>query len=230
MERKTMIIITLVVTLVLLGIIAAAESFFDNPDYKKAKELNKAAEKAFQEGEYDKAYELAEEARKFADKADAYAAMLVQRNKANTLMYRASKRIEFVKEQGADKTYPKEYGRAVSDYQDAKKSFESDQYDRSIEYANKVIAELEGIVPKTPLPKYYRVRLIPRRRDCFWRIAGYEFIYNNPWKWTVIYQANRQKLRNSNDPDLIYPGQTFLIPSINGEYREGTYDPNKQYF
>ncbi len=57
----------------------------------------------------------------------------------------------------------------------------------------------------------YVVRLIPQKRDCLWRIAEYEFIYNNPWKWTAIYEANRDTIK---DPDLIYPGQKLVIPPI----------------
>ena len=229
MERKTMLIITLVITLVLLGIIALGESFFDNPDYKKAKELTRMAEKAFSEGDYDKAYEYAEEAKRYTEKADAYASMLVLRNRANSLMYKASKRIEFVKTQGGEKAHPEEYKKARADFQVAQSAFDSGEYERSIEYANRVIGGLEGIVPRSPLPKYYRVRLIPKKRDCFWRIAEYKFIYSNPWKWTVIYEANRQKLKEPDNPHLIFPGQTFLIPSINGEFREGTYDPKNEY-
>ena len=96
MERKTMIIITIIICSLLYGIIAVGESLFDNPDYKKAKELNRMAEKAFEEGDYDKAYEYSEEAKEYIKKADAYASMLVARNKANKIMYKASKRIEYV--------------------------------------------------------------------------------------------------------------------------------------
>lgn len=229
MERKTMIIITIIICILLYGIIAVGESLFDNPDYKKAKELNRMAEKAFEEGDYDKAYEYAEEAKEYIEKADAYASMLVLRNKANTIMYKASKRIEYVNSQGGETTFPQEYKKALTDFQFAKSAYNKEDYERCIEYSNRVIQDLEGIGPKTTLPKYYKVRLIPRRRDCFWRIAEYKFIYNNPWKWSVIYEANKEKLRDPNNPHLIFPGQTFIIPSINGEIREGTYDPKKSY-
>lgn len=59
--------------------------------------------------------------------------------------------------------------------------------------------------------KTYKVRLIPHRRDCLWRIAEYDFIYNNPWKWPIIYKANKSQIK---DPDLIYPGQIFDIPEL----------------
>lgn len=57
----------------------------------------------------------------------------------------------------------------------------------------------------------YKVRLIPERRDCLWRIAEYKYIYDNPWKWPVIYKANKDQIK---DPDLIFPGQVFAIPEL----------------
>ncbi len=57
----------------------------------------------------------------------------------------------------------------------------------------------------------YKVRLIPERRDCLWRIAEYDYIYGNPWKWPVIFKANKNQITN---PDLIYPGQVFEIPGL----------------
>lgn len=61
--------------------------------------------------------------------------------------------------------------------------------------------------------KTYTVRLIPQRRDCLWRIAGYDFIYNNPRQWSRIYKANKGQIKN---PDLIYPGQILNIPPAEG--------------
>jgi nucleoid-associated protein YgaU len=78
-------------------------------------------------------------------------------------------------------------------------------------------------------PKYYKVRLIWRNRDCFWNIAAYPFVYNNGLKWKILYDANKHKLPDINNPDLIYPGVLFEIPSLKGEKREGTYDPKKTY-
>jgi len=229
MERKTMIIVTIVIGVILYGIIAIGASLSENPDYVKAKELNKKAQKAYAEGDYDKAYEYAEQARAHVAKADAYVANLGLRHKANTLFYQASKRVEFARQKGGKVASSQSYKRAVSDLEIAKTALSSDQYERSIEHSNKVIAALNGFVPSSPLPKYYRVRLIPRRRDCFWHIAGYKFIYNNPWKWKHIYEANKSKLKDPDNPNLIFPGQVLVIPSLNGEFREGTYDPKKAY-
>ncbi len=45
--------------------------------------------------------------------------------------------------------------------------------------------------------------------DCLWLIAKKPSIYNNPWRWPLIYRANRDQIIN---PDLIYPAQIFRIP------------------
>ncbi|MDH5717243.1 MAG: hypothetical protein OEZ22_06360 [Spirochaetia bacterium] len=61
--------------------------------------------------------------------------------------------------------------------------------------------------------KTYKVRLIPNKRDCLWRIAEYDFIYDNPLLWPKIYKANKAQIKN---PDLIFPGQIFDIPPKDG--------------
>jgi nucleoid-associated protein YgaU len=91
-------------------------------------------------------------------------------------------------------------------------------------------ARLAAEAAKVPdWPAVYVVRLIPQRRDCLWRIAEYPFIYNNPLKWPVIYEANKKTFRDPGNPNLIYPGQKLVIPSLNGEKREGNYDPSVEY-
>ncbi|SCZ62857.1 LysM peptidoglycan-binding domain-containing protein [Thiohalomonas denitrificans] len=46
------------------------------------------------------------------------------------------------------------------------------------------------------------------RGDSLWSISGKSDVYNNPYKWPLIYKANRDKI---SDADLIYPGQNFTI-------------------
>ncbi len=45
--------------------------------------------------------------------------------------------------------------------------------------------------------------------DCLWNIA--KKFYENPFLWKKIYESNKDKIKN---PDLIYPGQIFLLPDI----------------
>lgn len=75
------------------------------------------------------------------------------------------------------------------------------------------------------LPAFYRVGTWASSRDCFWNISGNPVVYGDPFKWTVLYEANKDVLPDPNNPDLILPDTIITIPSINGEYREGTYNP-----
>ena len=61
--------------------------------------------------------------------------------------------------------------------------------------------------------KKYTVKYKPARRDCLWRIAGYNYIYDDPRLWPRIYKANKSQIKN---PDLIFPGQIFDIPPASG--------------
>ena len=45
------------------------------------------------------------------------------------------------------------------------------------------------------------------RGDSLWQIS--RRTYGNGKRYTVIYDANRDQIR---DPDLIYPGQIFVMP------------------
>lgn len=48
---------------------------------------------------------------------------------------------------------------------------------------------------------------IVTRGDSLWRIS--RRIYGQGLRYTVIYAANQGQIA---DPDLIYPGQTFVLP------------------
>ncbi|MCC2113465.1 MAG: LysM peptidoglycan-binding domain-containing protein [Hyphomicrobiales bacterium] len=50
------------------------------------------------------------------------------------------------------------------------------------------------------------------RGDNLWRIA--RRLYGEGVRYTTIFEANRNQIR---DPDLIYPGQVFLIPKSDGQ-------------
>jgi nucleoid-associated protein YgaU len=44
--------------------------------------------------------------------------------------------------------------------------------------------------------------------DSLWSISGKAETYNNPYKWPLIYRANRDQIK---DADLIHPGQNFSV-------------------
>ncbi len=47
------------------------------------------------------------------------------------------------------------------------------------------------------------------RGDSLWRISSMDRIYGDPLLWPVLYEENRNMIRN---PELIYPNQEFRIP------------------
>jgi len=49
---------------------------------------------------------------------------------------------------------------------------------------------------------------VVRYGDNLWNISGKREIYSDPYRWPLIYKANRNQI---NDPDLIYPGQGLAI-------------------
>jgi|SRR5690554_495511 len=50
--------------------------------------------------------------------------------------------------------------------------------------------------------------------DHLWGIAKKKEHYGNGFAWPVIYQANRDQIK---DPDLIYPKQVFKVPQLTEE-------------
>ncbi|MDF3073998.1 MAG: uncharacterized protein K0S54_1665 [Alphaproteobacteria bacterium] len=75
----------------------------------------------------------------------------------------------------------------------------------------KVVARLEVPFGKTATGEVVTpqaITILPGNN--LWRIA--QRIYGEGVRYTVIYQANRGLIK---DPDLIYPGQVFVLPKIN---------------
>jgi len=107
---------------------------------------------------------------------------------------------------------------------------------RSAELSDEYVARQTGVptgVPAAdgtfPLPASYTVRAWSVSHDCFWNIAGRPWVYGNPHQWRVLYNANKAKLPNPNNPNVIEPGTVLDIPSLKGEARQGAWDGNKTY-
>ena len=79
------------------------------------------------------------------------------------------------------------------------------------------------------LPAAYTVRPWSVSKDCFWNIAGFPWVYGNPHQWRLLYNANKSKLPNPDDPNIIEPGTVLDIPSIKGELRQGVWESGKTY-
>ena len=124
---------------------------------------------------------------------------------------------------------------------EAKLHFDQASYDESMKWSDQAIAKIDALLmeeekvavtvpvvtdtgtvtdtttttatepakPSDGFPKEYRVKYNPKDRDCLWKIAG-RFYGKRYDLWPLIYMANRDLIK---DPDLIFPGQKFVIPS-----------------
>jgi len=81
---------------------------------------------------------------------------------------------------------------------------EGDETVKDTKTDEKTVTEPEKKVEKA---KTYTVKWRKKNTDCLWRIA--QTVYNDASYWPAIYLANKDQIK---DPDLIFPGQKFIIP------------------
>ncbi|MFP4179363.1 MAG: hypothetical protein ACLFSA_04850 [Spirochaetaceae bacterium] len=221
---------TLLITLILFTVASltagAQDLFRENEHYKEAQELRREAEQALEEGDYDRATELSEQVRELTEKARSFAEKQVRIYKARGWKNRAEDFIRWAEGIGAEERYPDRWEEASDSYDEAGTLFDEEEWDESIKASRNTISLVEEMEPRSDVkPRYYEVREIPENRDCFWRIAAYDFVYDDPWKWEDLYEANRDKIPDPDNPSLIKPGTVLEIPSIDGEERSGTWSP-----
>ena len=148
---------------------------------------------------------------------------MVKAYRARTSLEYAKERIELAQRLNLQSNDADLYNSAFALFQDSRADFDSKKYDESLEKSQQVIALLKDLKGGKVLPAFYEVILNVNDRDCLWKIAGYDFVYGDPWKWTVLYEANKNTMPEPDNPDLIEPGQILKIPSLKGETRTGTY-------
>jgi hypothetical protein len=206
----------------------------NNQYYLESVRLTKLAQQTYETGDYDASSEYAEEALRYAQLSDEWVALQLKIKETNDAIAAAKSRLDFADSFGAAGIYPAEYGNATRAYGEALNYRSGEEWDNAIAAARRVIDFLAYIqapvVPLKPnLPAQYTVQSWAGERDCLWNIAGRSWAYGDPHQWRTLYEANRAKLPESNNPDLIEPGLVLDIPSIHGEYREGFWDANKVY-
>ncbi len=211
-------------------------------EYRDASTSMQAADQAYSEKRYDASLALSKDVMnilsdEFMAKvnneraaAEAKAQEIAQNMKyAQVAISDAQSRYDWAASKNAIHNYPELFTKGGSQLADAKAAFNAADYVKAKDLAGQAYWTLMQIGEFAPLPAAYTVRLIPARRDCLWRIAEYSFIYNNPYKWPVLYKENKATFRDPSNPHLIYPGQVLKVPSIKGETREGMWDPLKTY-
>jgi len=241
--KTPILVLSILVLILCLGTPLVAQSLIDNQYYHKAQDLLAQSQQAYNRGDYDTSTDLANQAKEQLAKSNEYIAELTQFYRANSYLSVAKDRVAYAKSIDADVHYKDAYDKAVTDVADSKTALDGKDYPQSIDLSKEAIALLKDVAPvvakKPPeepaqpatveLPEYYVVRLRLPLRDCFWRIAAYPFVYNNPWKWRLLYNANKDILENPANPDLIEVGMRFVIPALGDETRSGDYDPSVEY-
>lgn len=221
-----------IITCIAAALVAAtvfAASYKNNTYQMLAREYTIKAEKALDAGEYVLAEEYAAKAKENAELSDQYINHMLAKENAEKNLDLAKNRIAFVEGIHGKENYPIAYEASTKALAQAESAFAKEDWDNANAYALQVLDILSEVKEITPLPKYYVVRPWATDRDCFWNISGRPYVYNNPYLWENLYEANKQALPKPNDPNLILPGMKMEIPSLTGEYRDGTYNPKTEY-
>jgi hypothetical protein len=206
----------------------------NNQYYLESLRLTKLAQDTYDYGDYDTSADYAMEAIRYAQLSDEYVALQLKIKEANDAIAAAKLRLDWASSSGAARQYPSEYGEAQNYYNISLSSRSAEDWDGAIEAANKVVNILAYIQPgpadgASPLPAQYTVRTWAVSRDCLWNIAGRPWAYGDPTKWRLLYNANKSKMPEPDNPDLIHPGMILDIPSIQGETRQGIWDSSRTY-
>jgi hypothetical protein len=201
----------------------------NNKFFLESVRLKNLAKSAFEEGDYDGSKAYAEESQRYALLSDEYVANELKRRDAAKAISAARNRISWAMNRGFDKSYPSQYNDARNSYLQAVTYNGNEEWDQAIASANRVLLVLSDNIETLPLPSQYTVRTWLTERDCLWNIAAYPWVYGDPFQWRKLYEANRDKLPEPDNPDLVHPGTVLIIPVARGEQRSGMWQPGRSY-
>jgi len=209
-------------------------SLRDNQFLYESLRLNNLARLAYDEGDFLASETYAEEAIVFAAISDEYVRLRLKMMETDNAIAAAKDRLDYADSFNAAVLYPSEYGRATGAYGEARAYRLAESWDNAIASANQVLAALAGIdfdalAAGGILPSQYTVQPWQLSRDCLWNIAGRPWAYNDPYKWPLLFEANRSNMPEFDNPDLIHPGMVLTIPSISGELRQGMWSADGNY-
>ena len=250
--KTRLIVISVIILLFGTQILIAATSDQEIPGsirnnrfFIESVRLANLAEQAFEEGDYDASAKYSEEAVRYAELSDEFVRTQLKIREADNAIAAARRRLDFAASVNAATRYSDEYSRAQIAFAEARAFRASERWDDAIDAANRVLTALAYVEAEEPvqvvqppppvqvfdgtLPAQYTVRPWGTYKDCLWNIAASSWVYNDPWKWKVLFDANKSKMPKTENPDLIEPGMILDIPSIKGETRQGMFDPTKTY-
>ena len=113
----------------------------------------------------------------------------------------------------------------LDDYEAELNTLRADQRSALTEFMNKIERidqKIKSVRSSIVVP--YVMSYVVQRGDNLWKISGKSDIYDDPFKWTDIYKANKETISSwqskynavlkegQEEADLIYPDQEFTIP------------------
>lgn len=223
MKHTIIFIMALLIALPLFS-----QNLQDNSDYRESLRYKQLSEEALEEGDYLQAKEYAELSAEYARKSDEYVAMMLAKYRANQLLRRADSLRGEVERSGRSTEDPALFAEAAALIESARSLYAGEQFTQSSEASRNAISMLEETfggarTVTSGLPAAYVVRRLPGAEDCLWRIASYDFVYGDSAAWRPIYEANKDKLPEPSNPDLILPDMVLTIPERPGETRSGVW-------
>ncbi len=203
----------------------------DGNEDKNITEIIDSGKNAFLEKQYKESIEKSEQALALMEKIyqENGSSSLALMHKALLLLDKARNELKDAKESIDEKENQDILNQAENAIDEALKFYHDNQYLQSMDKSQFVLNLLSGLDYGHVFPRYYKVQLIPNKRDCLWRIAEKDFVYGDGFKWPVLFRANKNRLKFPDNPNLIYPWKIVEIPSLKGEKRKGLYDPKKKY-
>jgi hypothetical protein len=201
----------------------------NNEYFLESVRLKDLAETSYDSGDYDASAQYAAESLTYALLSDEYVALQLKIKEANDKIAQAEDGGKWVVDRGLDKMFPDEWMQGQTLYTEATNARSAEDWDGAISAALKILVMLDGAQDRLPMPTQYTVRTWQGEKDCFWNIAGYSWVYGDPRKWKILYEANKSKLPEPDNPNVIEPGIILDIPSIGDETRFGMWEQQFSY-
>jgi HEPN domain-containing protein len=204
-------------------------SISQNEYYLRSLELNNLALETYEYGDYDASAGFAQEAIRYAELSDEFVSV--------QLIAEAKRLLAWADKNNIATRFPNNYNEGKYQYENAVGAYDNENWNEAIDSAikaieifaafesGKTVTTTRTATASGPLARQYTVRTWRVERDCLWTIAGYSWVYGDPWKWRELYDANKDKMPEPANPDLILPGMVLDIPSIKGEARQGMWSP-----
>ena len=224
----------------------------NNPYFMESLRSANNAYLAYEEGLYDDSVRYSQEAIRYAQLSDEYVENALKKKAATDTIIIAKQRMDWASSSAINARirFPLEFNSAESYLVTAENYWRAESWENCQFFANMVIDALAFITEPgsagtgtiaggtdtiTPpastggLPAQYTVRPWSVSGDCYWNIAGWPWVYNDPTQWRRLYEANKDKMPDPNNPDLIHPGMVMTIPSLSGEVRQGAWEETRTY-